>query len=154
MDKVAFTGSTATGKAIVRAAAGNLKKVTLELGGKSPNIILADADLEKAIPAAAMAVFFNSGQTCTAATRLYVQAPVYDQVMEGVAAVAADLKVAPGFDPEAVLGPLISARQLERVLLRLYLEVRRQWLRLRYRWKNSTRRPPSRFSMSKASTHL
>jgi phenylacetaldehyde dehydrogenase len=115
VDKVAFTGSTATGKAIVRAAAGNLKKVTLELGGKSPNIILADADLEKAIPAAAMAVFFNSGQTCTAATRLYVQSPVYEQVMEGIAAVAGSLKVAPGFDPDAVLGPLISARQLERV---------------------------------------
>lgn len=115
VDKVAFTGSTATGKAIVRAAAGNLKKVTLELGGKSPNIILADADLEKAIPAAAMAVFFNTGQTCTAATRLYVQEPVYEQVMEGVMAVAKGLKVAPGLDPEAVLGPLISAKQLERV---------------------------------------
>jgi phenylacetaldehyde dehydrogenase len=115
VDKVAFTGSTATGKAIVHAAAGNLKKVTLELGGKSPNIILADADLEKAIPAAAMAVFFNSGQTCTAATRLYVQDDVYDQVMEGIAAVAANIKVAHGFDPEAVIGPLISDRQLARV---------------------------------------
>lgn len=115
VDKVAFTGSTATGKAIVTAAAGNLKKVTLELGGKSPNIILGDADLEKAIPAAAMAVFFNSGQTCTAATRLYVQDAIYDQVIAGVVEVAKNLKVAQGFDPAAVLGPLISARQLERV---------------------------------------
>ena len=115
VDKVAFTGSTATGKAIVTAAAGNLKKVTLELGGKSPNIILADADLEQAIPAAAMAVFFNSGQTCTAATRLYVQDAVYDQVIGGITEVAKNLKVAQGFDPEAVLGPLVSARQLERV---------------------------------------
>jgi phenylacetaldehyde dehydrogenase len=115
VDKVAFTGSTATGKAIVTAAAGNLKKVTLELGGKSPNIILADADLEKAIPAAAMAVFFNSGQTCTAATRLYVQDAVYDQVMDGISGVAASLKVSHGFDPEAVIGPLISEKQLARV---------------------------------------
>ena len=115
VDKVAFTGSTATGKAIVRAAAGNLKKVTLELGGKSPNIILADADLEKAIPAAAMAVFFNAGQTCTAATRVYVQNAIYDQVVEGLAEVAKNTKVAHGFDPDAVIGPLISARQLERV---------------------------------------
>ncbi|MFT7288576.1 MAG: phenylacetaldehyde dehydrogenase [Halieaceae bacterium] len=115
VDKIAFTGSTATGKLIVKAAAGNLKKVTLELGGKSPNIILADAELEKAIPAAAMAVFFNSGQTCTAATRLYVQDAVYDQVIAGIVEVAKNLKVSHGFDPEAVLGPLISARQLERV---------------------------------------
>lgn len=115
VDKVAFTGSTATGKAIATAAAGNLKKVTLELGGKSPNIILADADLEKAIPAAAMAVFFNSGQTCTAATRLYVQDAIYDEVIAGVTEVARTVKVAQGFDPEAVLGPLVSARQLERV---------------------------------------
>lgn len=115
VDKVAFTGSTATGKAIVAAAAGNLKKVTLELGGKSPNIILADADLEKAIPAAAMSVFFNSGQTCTAATRLYIQDAIHDQVIEGVAEVARKLKVAHGFDEAAVLGPLISARQLARV---------------------------------------
>mgnify|MGYP006271933217 CR=1 FL=1 len=115
VDKVAFTGSTATGKAIVRAAAGNLKKVTLELGGKSPSIILADADLDKAIPAAAMSVFFNSGQTCTAATRLYVQDAVYDAVMDGITALAGELKVAPGVDPDAVLGPLVSQRQLERV---------------------------------------
>jgi phenylacetaldehyde dehydrogenase len=115
VDKVAFTGSTATGKAIVAAAAGNLKKVTLELGGKSPNIILADADLEKAIPAAAMSVFFNSGQTCTAATRLYIQDAVHDQVMGGLVKVARELKVSHGFDEGAVLGPLISARQLARV---------------------------------------
>ena len=115
VDKVAFTGSTATGKAIVQAAAGNLKKVTLELGGKSPNIILADADLEAAIPAAAMAVFFNSGQTCTAVTRLYIQEDIYDQVVEGIAAVAASLKVAGGFEEGAVIGPLISERQLARV---------------------------------------
>lgn len=115
VDKVAFTGSTATGKTIVQAAAGNLKKVTLELGGKSPNIILADADLEAAIPAAAMAVFFNSGQTCTAVTRLYIHESVYEQVVEGIAGVAKSLKVGGGFEADSVLGPLVSQRQLARV---------------------------------------
>lgn len=115
IDKVAFTGSTATGKAIVHAAADNLKKVTLELGGKSPNIILADADLEKAIPAAAMAVFFNSGQTCTAVTRLYVHEAVHDQVVAGIAEVSKTLKVGGGFEDDVMIGPLVSARQLERV---------------------------------------
>ena len=115
IDKVAFTGSTATGKAIAQAATDNLKKVTLELGGKSPNIILADADLEQAIPAAAMAVFFNSGQTCTAVTRLYVEDKVYDQVIEGIAGVAKSLKVGPGLDEDTVVGPVISERQLNRV---------------------------------------
>lgn len=115
VDKVAFTGSTATGKAIAQAATGNLKKVTLELGGKSPNIILADADLEKAIPAAAMAVFFNTGQTCTAVTRLYVEDKVYDQVVEGIAGVAKSLKVGGGLEEDTVMGPVISERQLTRV---------------------------------------
>jgi len=116
VDKVAFTGSTATGKAIAQAATSNLKKVTLELGGKSPNIILADADLEKAIPAAAMAVFFNTGQTCTAVTRLYVEDKVYDQVIEGIAAVAKTLKVGSGLEDDTVIGPVISERQLKRVM--------------------------------------
>lgn len=116
VDKVAFTGSTVTGKAIARAATGNLKKVTLELGGKSPNIILADADLDQAIPAAAMAVFFNTGQTCTAVTRLYVEDTIYDQVMDGIAGVAKTLKVGPALEDETVIGPVISERQLSRVM--------------------------------------
>ena len=115
VDKVAFTGSTATGKMIAQAATGNLKKVTLELGGKSPNIILADADLEKAISAAAMAVFFNTGQTCTAVTRLYVEEAVHDQVLEGIAGVAKSLKVGGGLEDDTVIGPVISERQLKRV---------------------------------------
>lgn len=115
VDKIAFTGSTATGKAIVNAASGNLKKVTLELGGKSPNIIMADADLEKAIPAAAMAVFFNSGQTCTAVTRLYVHESVRDAVLEGIAKVARNVKVGYGFEDDVAMGPLVSARQFDRV---------------------------------------
>ena len=88
VDKIAFTGSTEVGKLIVHAAAGNLKKVTLELGGKSPNIIMADADLDVAIPGAASAIFFNQGQCCCAGSRLYVDEKVYDKVVEGVAAAA------------------------------------------------------------------
>ncbi len=115
VDKVAFTGSTATGKKIAAAATGNLKKVTLELGGKSPNIIFADADLAKAIPASAMGIFFNSGQVCTAVSRIYAHSSVYDQVVEGISNVAQNLKVGQSQDTDVVLGPLISQRQLERV---------------------------------------
>lgn len=115
IDKVAFTGSTVTGKKIVQAAAGNLKKVTLELGGKSPNIIFPDANMEKVIPASAMAIFFNSGQVCTAASRMFVHASVHDQVVEGVSAVAQSLKVGACRDLETILGPLVSERQLDRV---------------------------------------
>lgn len=115
VDKVAFTGSTATGKKIVSAATGNLKKVTLELGGKSPNIIFADANLEAAIPGAAMCTFFNTGQTCTAAARLYVHASVYDQVLEGIAGVASNLNVGHGRNPETLIGPIISETQMNRV---------------------------------------
>ena len=85
IDKVAFTGSTEVGKEIVKAAAGNLKKVTLELGGKSPNVVYADADIEKAIAGSAHAIFFNQGECCVAGSRLYVEESVYDQVVEGVA---------------------------------------------------------------------
>src|SRR5712671_1154017 len=85
VDKIAFTGSTEVGKLIVHAAAGNLKKVSLELGGKSPNVVFKDADLETAIPGAASAIFFNHGQCCCAGSRLYVQKSVYDRVVEGVA---------------------------------------------------------------------
>ncbi len=113
--KVAFTGSTEVGREIVRAAAGNLKKVSLELGGKSPVIICADADLERAIPAAANAIFFNAGQVCIAGSRLYVEAPVYDEVVRGIARIAAELRVGPGIEPDTQMGPLISSKQLERV---------------------------------------
>src|SRR5713226_4299854 len=81
VDKVAFTGSTEVGKLILQAAAGNLKKVSLELGGKSPNIVLADADLDQAVPTAMMGVFFNSGQVCCAGTRIFVQRDRYDEVV-------------------------------------------------------------------------
>lgn len=115
VDKIAFTGSTATGRAIAVAAGDNLKKVTLELGGKSPNIIFPDADLAKAIPGSAYGVFFNSGQVCTAASRLYVHEDVYDEVVEGIADFSQTLKVGNGLDPDVFLGPLISQQQLNRV---------------------------------------
>jgi phenylacetaldehyde dehydrogenase len=115
VDKVAFTGSTEVGKLILQAAAGNLKKVSLELGGKSPNIVLKDADMDAAIPGAANAIFFNHGQCCCAGSRLYVQKEVFDQVVDGVAARAKKIRVGPGTQPETQMGPLVSEEQLSRV---------------------------------------
>lgn len=116
VDKVAFTGSTEVGKMIVQAAgASNLKKVTLELGGKSPNIIFKDADLSLAIPGAANAIFFNHGQCCCAGSRLYVDRSIFDQVVEGVAEHAKKIRVGPGMDPKTQMGPLVSQEQLDRV---------------------------------------
>jgi phenylacetaldehyde dehydrogenase len=115
VDKIAFTGSTEVGKLIVHAATGNLKKVTLELGGKSPNIIMADADLDIAIPGAASAIFFNHGQCCCAGSRLYVDEKIYDKVVQGVADHANKIKVGPGMEPGTQLGPLVSEEQLNRV---------------------------------------
>lgn len=113
--KIAFTGSTATGQKILESSARQMKRVTLELGGKSPAIVLADADLNRAIPGAANAIFPNSGQVCTAGSRLFVEASIYDEVARGVAEIARNLRLGSGFDPVNELGPLISARQLERV---------------------------------------
>jgi phenylacetaldehyde dehydrogenase len=115
VDKIAFTGSTEVGKLIVKAAAGNLKKVSLELGGKSPNVVFADADLESAIPGAAMSIFFNHGQCCCAGSRLYVERSVYDNVLEGVSEAAQAIKVGPGLDPQTEMGPLVSQEQFDRV---------------------------------------
>jgi phenylacetaldehyde dehydrogenase len=115
VDKIAFTGSTEVGKMIVKAAAGNLKKVTLELGGKSPNVVFADSDLDAAIAGAASGVFFNQGQVCCAGTRLFVEHKVFDKVVAGVADAAKKIKVLPGLDPNSQMGPLVSQEQLERV---------------------------------------
>ncbi len=115
VDKVAFTGSTEVGKEIVQAASGNLKKVSLELGGKSPNVVYDDADMETAIPGAANAIFFNHGQCCAAGSRLFVEKGSYDEVVAGVAEHAKQIKVGPGLDPETEMGPLVSQEQLERV---------------------------------------
>jgi aldehyde dehydrogenase (NAD+) len=115
VDKIAFTGSTETGQAIIRASAGNLKRLTLELGGKSPNIVFADANLDQAIPAAAMAGFANSGQACIAGSRLYVHRSIFEEFVQGVAAFGRNLKVGDSLDPNSNLGPLVSKKQLERV---------------------------------------
>ena len=114
--KVSFTGSTDTGKLIGRVALSDMKKVTLELGGKSPVIILADANLDDAIPGAAQAIFSNAGQVCVAGSRLYIEEPVYDEVIEGIVAHADKLKVGPAHEPSSQMGPLISERHLENVL--------------------------------------
>ncbi|MGI8329402.1 aldehyde dehydrogenase family protein [Actinomadura scrupuli] len=124
VDKVAFTGSTETGRRIIRASAGNLKRLSLELGGKSPDVVFADADLARAVPGAAMGVFSNSGQVCCAGTRIYVERPIYDEFVDGVSAFADGLKVGNSLDPETRIGPLVSAEQLERVTG--YLEVGRE----------------------------
>ncbi len=115
VDKIAFTGSTEVGKLIVQAAAGNLKKVSLELGGKSPNVVFKDADLRTAIPGAASAIFFNHGQCCCAGSRLYVEKDIYDEVVAGVSEHASKIKLGPGLDPETQMGPLVSDEQLNRV---------------------------------------
>ena len=116
VDKIAFTGSTGVGKQIVHASTGNLKKVTLELGGKAPNVIFPDADIERAVQAAVKAFCGNSGQICSAGTRLFVHESLHDQVAARVAEVAAAYKVGCPFDPETKMGPLISANQMDRVL--------------------------------------
>ena len=116
VDKVAFTGSTEVGKIINRSATDTLKRVSLELGGKSPVIILPDYDIESAIGGAAQAIFFNAGQVCAAGSRLYVHSKIYDQVVEGVGAAADSIKLGPGLDPDTQMGPLVSREQQERVL--------------------------------------
>lgn len=115
VDKIAFTGSTATGRAVLDAAKTNFKRVTLELGGKSPSIVLPDADLSLAIPGVANAIYFNGGQVCIAGSRLYVHRAVHDQVVEGVVAYAKGLRLGHGLDPETQMGPVVSARHAERV---------------------------------------
>jgi phenylacetaldehyde dehydrogenase len=112
---VAFTGSTEVGKMILQAAAGNLKKVSLELGGKSPNIVFRDADPEAAIKGAASAIFFNHGQCCCAGSRLYVEKDMFDTVVAGVADEASKIRLGSAFEETTQMGPLVSSEQLERV---------------------------------------
>src|SRR5579871_6470321 len=115
VDKVAFTGSTEVGKLILKAAAGNLKKVTLELGGKSPSIVFPDADLKRAISGTASAIFFNQGQCCCAGSRLFIHEKVFDEVLGGVSAIAGKIRVGSGLDPQTQMGPLVSDEQFRRV---------------------------------------
>ena len=116
VDKIAFTGSTAVGREIGAKAGKALKRVTLELGGKSPNIILPDADIEAAVKGSYQALYFNSGQACNAGSRLFVPAERFDEVMSGLAAQAEKARLGPGLDPASQLGPVVSAEQRERVL--------------------------------------
>ncbi|WMD23179.1 aldehyde dehydrogenase family protein [Achromobacter seleniivolatilans] len=116
IDKIAFTGSTEVGKLIGRAAMDDMKRVSLELGGKSPVIVLDDCDVDRAVQGAAAAIFFNQGQVCTAGSRLYVQKGLYAKVVQGLADVAASMTLGSGFDPATQIGPLISARHQKRVM--------------------------------------
>lgn len=124
VNKVTFTGSVETGKAIARAATGTLKRVSLELGGKSPNIIFNDADLERSIVSAGMAIFAGQGESCIAGSRLYAQREVYDDVLAGLAARASSIKLGPGLDDASEMGPLISADHRDKVLG--YLDLSKQ----------------------------
>jgi aldehyde dehydrogenase (NAD+) len=116
VDKVTFTGSPAVGRQILRGAAGNLKRVTLELGGKSANIICADADLDAAARAAASAIFFNSGQVCSAGSRILVHESVHDEMVERLVARASAIRLGDPQDPSTTMGPLVSEVQMKRVL--------------------------------------
>lgn len=115
VDKIAFTGSTEVGKLMLEAARGNLKKLTLELGGKSPAIVLPDADLDLTIPGVANAIFFNSGQVCVAGSRLYVHEKIFDRVVEGVVAYARGIRLGHGLDPATQMGPVVSRKQADRI---------------------------------------
>ena len=116
VDKITFTGSTEVGRMLVKASAGNLKKVSLELGGKSPNIVFADADLEAALKGVFMGIFFCQGEICSAGSRLYVEESIYDKFVAQLADMAKAVKLGHGLDPETKMGPLVSRNQQERVL--------------------------------------
>jgi acyl-CoA reductase-like NAD-dependent aldehyde dehydrogenase len=115
IDKVSFTGSTEVGKLILRASAGNLKRVSLELGGKSPNIIMPDADLTQAVRTAATGVFFNSGQVCVAGTRIFVQREMYDEFVDQLTKFSEGMTLGDPLNPQTRLGPLVSKEQFDRV---------------------------------------
>jgi aldehyde dehydrogenase (NAD+) len=116
VDKVTFTGSPAVGRQILRGAAGNLKRVTLELGGKSANIIFPDADIDAAVKAASAGIFFNSGQVCSAGSRILVHESIYDAVVERLASRANSIRIGDPRDPSTAMGPLVSEAQMKRVL--------------------------------------
>ena len=115
VDKVSFTGSEAVGRRIIQASQGNMKRLTLELGGKSPDVVFADCDLKAAVPGAAMGVFANTGQSCTAGTRLLIERSIFGEFVEAVSNFAKTLKVGDGLDPQTQIGPLINQQQLDRV---------------------------------------
>jgi len=121
IDKIAFTGGTDTGRLIMKAAAGNIKKISLELGGKSPCIVFDDADIEVAVDWALFAIFCNQGEVCSAGSRLLLQDGIYDQFLERLVERAKQIVVGPGDDPLTEMGPLITREHMERVLS--YIEI-------------------------------
>jgi len=116
VDKVAFTGSLEVGKKIMRSAADGLKKVSLELGGKSPNIFFADANFEAAVDGALFGVFINQGEVCSAGSRVLVQRPIYKKMLDAMVEKARRIKLGPGLDPASKMGPVVSKEQMERVM--------------------------------------
>jgi betaine-aldehyde dehydrogenase len=116
VDKIAFTGSVEVGRQIMRAAAEGLKKVSLELGGKSPNIFFADADFESAVDGALFGVFINQGEVCSAGSRVLVQRPIYKKMLDAMVEKAKRIKLGPGMDPTSKMGPVVSKEQMERVM--------------------------------------
>jgi betaine-aldehyde dehydrogenase len=124
VDKIAFTGGTETGRSIMRAAAGNIKKISLELGGKSANIVFADADLDVATDYAAFGIYLNAGQVCASGSRLLVQESVYDRFMEKLVSKVRRIRVGNGMDPGTEMGPLVSQAHMEKVLS--YIEIGKQ----------------------------
>jgi betaine-aldehyde dehydrogenase len=115
VDKIAFTGGTVTGRSIMQAATGNLKKISLELGGKSPNVVFADADFDTAVDYALFAIYANSGQVCSAGSRLVLQRSIADRFLDQLASRAQKIRVGNGFDPRTEMGPLISRPHMEKV---------------------------------------
>ncbi len=128
VDKIAFTGSLEVGKAVLRAAADTLKKVSLELGGKSPNIFFADADFEAAVDGALFGVFINQGEVCSAGSRVLVQRPIYKKMLDAMVEKAKRIRLGPGLDRDTRMGPLVSREQMERV--QRYQEIGRREARL------------------------
>ncbi|NIR29343.1 MAG: aldehyde dehydrogenase family protein, partial [Gammaproteobacteria bacterium] len=124
IDKIAFTGETTTGARLLKAAADDIKRVSLELGGKSPNIVFADADLQKAAPAAVTGGFGNAGQSCSARTRVFVERSVHDEFVERFVAAARAYRVGDPMDPETEMGPVISQAQWDRV--KRYVDIGRE----------------------------
>lgn len=116
VNRIAFTGSTATGREIIKASVGNIKPLQLELGGKSPDIVFADANIDKAVPGAAMGVYNNSGQICSAGTRVFVQRGIQEEFVARLIEFTRMINVGDPFDPKVQLGPLVSKRQLDRVM--------------------------------------
>ncbi|HEY6225899.1 MAG TPA: aldehyde dehydrogenase family protein, partial [Verrucomicrobiae bacterium] len=116
VDKITFTGSTEVGRLLVKASAGNLKKVSLELGGKSPNIVFADADLEAALKGVFMGIFFCQGEICSAGSRVFIEQSIYDEFVTRLGTMAQAVKLGHGLDPDTKMGPLVSKAQQERVL--------------------------------------